>query len=1033
MAINILTCNINGLNDQTKRDNFFGFLKKSSFDLILLQETKSGPSTVKRWSDEWTGESIWNSGPSHSCCGVAVLSKSNISLNELNRDSHGRILNVMMKIDEHEMQVLNIYAPNVPRERRNFFCGLVEFSQDTGLPVLLAGDFNMVESLPLDTEGSNNAKYHTYGIDELGVFQNKYNLVDVFRFKFPAKREFTWRNQTVKCRLDRIYCPDKIAEKITFIKILPNPFSDHEFMAATVNFSKTKRGPGYWKLNCSLLEIEAHRQKIELLIQDWQTKKRSYKSISKWWDDCKLFVRAELQHISMQESAKNKKQIKRIENEIQRERQNANPNLDSIKEKRDALFQLQLPGVFIRTKQKLIEEGEKPSKFLYNLEKSQQRNKSITKIRTNDGTLTSEPGEILNSLASYYQNVYTKTNLCEDSQNYVLSHITKHLRDDENQFLNARLTSAELKEALFKFENGKSPGYDGFPAEFYKTFWHILEKDFEELAYEILFVEKKTSHSMKKSIISLIPKQGDLTDRKNWRPISLIGADYKIITKALALRLAKVMGKIIEPNQTCGIPGRNIFSNLHLVRDLIDYAEFKNLPSFILSIDQEKAFDKVDRAFLLKILHKFNLGENFISFIQTLYSDVSASVLNSGFMSIFFPTERGVRQGDPLSLLLYVFVAEALALVIRADSRIEGFPLPGTPKPLKIQQYADDSNFFARDVKSVRYFFEKVNIFEKASGSVINASKTRGLALGGFDPKNYSELDNIEWTNNTGFKILGVTFYTRLSRTTNFNWLVTLNKIEKQLKFLGLRILSLRGKTTLINTLAMSKVWFLANVLPIPEWVIERLHRAIFENLWQKTNYNPVKRETLFLPVKSGGLGILSPKEQSLALRLKTLFQLKECEEEKTHDFYYFSKYWLASSLVKFTKQNESWNFLRLNNFPKHWDNKMSQYYKTTVEILKNNGPLFYIPLKTTKNIYLEVAKNKKTVVPAERFWNSSFKTTMPWAQIWKKNFTSHACGPAQNILFRFLHNSLPSAVLLAKSTRQQIVQNNKCKTCGKI
>ena len=163
------------------------------------------------------------------------------------------------------------------------------------------------------------------------------------------------------------------------------------------------------------------------------------------------------------------------------------------------------------------------------------------------------------------------------------------------------------------------------------------------------------------------------------------------------------------------------------MRDLIDYAEFKNLPSFILSIDQEKVFDKVDRAFLLQLLQKFNLGENFISFVNTLYYEVLASVLNCGFLSASFSTEMGFRQGDPLSLLLYVFVAEALALVIRADSRIESLPLPGTSKPLKIQQYADDSNFFARDKKSVRYFFEKVKLFEKASGSVINTSKTKVL------------------------------------------------------------------------------------------------------------------------------------------------------------------------------------------------------------------------------------------------------------------------------------------------------------------
>ena len=157
----------------------------------------------------------------------------------------------MIKCVEKEMQVLNIYAPNVPRERRQFFGGLVDFSQDTQLPVVVAGDFNMVKSLPLDTEGSNNAKYHTRGIEELEVFQRKYSLVDVFRYKYPKKREFTWRNQTVKCRLDRIYCPERIAQKATYTNILPNNFSDHEFMTTNVNLKKTRRGPGYWKLNCS--------------------------------------------------------------------------------------------------------------------------------------------------------------------------------------------------------------------------------------------------------------------------------------------------------------------------------------------------------------------------------------------------------------------------------------------------------------------------------------------------------------------------------------------------------------------------------------------------------------------------------------------------------------------------------------------------------------------------------------------------------------------------------------------------------------
>ena len=153
MAINILTCNMNGLNNPTKRANFFGFLQNSSFDLILLQETGSGPNTVKRWGDEWLSASIWNSGPSSSCCGVAVLSKPNIELQELNRDKHGRMLSAAISYEKNELKIINVYAPNVPSERYDFFDGLHNFSKDTGLLVILTEGFNMVESVALDTQG----------------------------------------------------------------------------------------------------------------------------------------------------------------------------------------------------------------------------------------------------------------------------------------------------------------------------------------------------------------------------------------------------------------------------------------------------------------------------------------------------------------------------------------------------------------------------------------------------------------------------------------------------------------------------------------------------------------------------------------------------------------------------------------------------------------------------------------------------------------------------------------------------------------
>ena len=103
--------------------------------------------------------------------------------------------------------------------------------------------------------------------------------------------------------------------------------------------------------------------------------------------------------------------------------------------------------------------------------------------------------------------------------------------------------------------------------------------------------------SMKVSHTRVVFKKGDVKSLKNWRPISLLNVDYKICSKALSLRLAKVLQFIVSSDQTCSVPGRKISSNLHVLRDILDYIDRTNEPGILLSLDQEKAFDRVNRVF----------------------------------------------------------------------------------------------------------------------------------------------------------------------------------------------------------------------------------------------------------------------------------------------------------------------------------------------------------------------------------------------------------------------------------------------------
>ncbi len=104
--------------------------------------------------------------------------------------------------------------------------------------------------------------------------------------------------------------------------------------------------------------------------------------------------------------------------------------------------------------------------------------------------------------------------------------------------------------------------------------------------------------SCRRAVITLLPKKGDLRNIKNWRPVSLLCSDFKIISKALAIRLKEAIGWVIHVNQTYCVPNRSIFDNIYLIRDILDISRSLGLNIGLISLDQEKAFDRVEHNYL---------------------------------------------------------------------------------------------------------------------------------------------------------------------------------------------------------------------------------------------------------------------------------------------------------------------------------------------------------------------------------------------------------------------------------------------------
>ena len=399
-------------------------------------------------------------------------------------------------------------------------------------------------------------------------------------------------------------------------------------------------------------------------------------------------------------------------------------------------------------------------------------------------------------------------------------------------------------------ENDKSPGIDGIPIEFYKVFFPIIKNDLKYIYNKVLFNLQTTPKIWNQAIITLIPKKTEnLEELKYWRPISLLCTDYKILTKILSNRIREILPNIISIEQNCSVPQRTIFNNLFLIRDLIKYKTEKNDNFYLVQIDQEKAFDKIDRPFLFKTMEKLGISKTFINFIEILYKQNTSTITNNGFLSENVPMLRGLRQGCSLSLPLYVIQGEITTQNINKDQNIIGITIPNQRKKLKISQYADDSNFFLQNeesVKKVLNYFQKLQI---ATGSTINYEKTTVLPINTDQTSNLPQQIKIKQRYETT-KILGIQFNENLQVANSLNWTKIIEKITHQINKLSQRILSLKGKVQIINTLILSKISFLSNTFPIDLQTTLIIQEKIFKYLWNN-KHEQIARKNHFSPKKT--------------------------------------------------------------------------------------------------------------------------------------------------------------------------------------
>jgi len=293
-------------------------------------------------------------------------------------------------------------------------------------------------------------------------------------------------------------------------------------------------------------------------------------------------------------------------------------------------------------------------------------------------------------------------------------------------------TEDEMKALRSKMPN-TAPGPDGIHYGFWKqltdilsglqdgerpprTFWAV----FADITADI--AERGSSCAgFKNANVSLFYKKGDPTLVSNYRPISSMNTDCKMYTNLLNMQLAPWAVAKLHPDQKGFVPGRLMSDHTRLASEVVHLCDATGTPGFIVGLDQAKAYDRVDQDWLLRVLVAFGLPPDLILLLSDLTSGCKLRVrINSGY-SMYFTLRRGVRQGDPLSCLLFNFSIEPLAIKLRQV--VKGLSVPGL-RPVKVMLYADDVNLFLGANDSVREVSDCLTSVSSAISSKFNMDKT---------------------------------------------------------------------------------------------------------------------------------------------------------------------------------------------------------------------------------------------------------------------------------------------------------------------
>lgn len=878
--VRVISLNVNGINAADKRRSMFSKLREGGYDLCLLQECHSMQTTAHLWQSEWGGQVLFSHGASNSR-GVAILLRRDFEglVQQVVRDDLGRILLLQVQIGGMTYILGSVYAPTADRQEDQLqFLEVLESKPDMldTTNLILGGDLNIALDPNLDRKGVRTQPQGEQFRLRVIHFMDEQDLGDGWRIQNPQKRGYSFHRGQQASRIDYFLLSHHLLDFSKRLNIIPTALSDHSILTLTLEGKCNPKGPGLWRFDTTLLNNEQYVLQMIELLSDLSRQSCNAEPEAHWeWTkyEIRKFTRTFEKRLR-EEHRKKEKELNKLLTSLTERQDNGESGLEErLLATRDTLAELELvraQRIIFRSRYNWSQYGERSSRYFLNLEKRKTQNKVVSALRDDRGRLITDSKEILKYEHDFYQSLYSGDPSAQPIPMEPPFRDPPQISRHHKEALERPLSGVELKTALTQLNRGKCPGTDGLSVDFYLRFWSLIEDPLLK-CLESANASGRLTTEQRRGIINLIPKKdADRSNLSNWRPITLLNTDYKIFTKALALRVQSCVKEVISPDQTGFLPGRYIGTNIRTITDAMQELQRSEDGGWVFSCDFRKAFDTVSWDLIARALEWFGFGERFRDMVGLLFVEPETAILNNGFSSAYFRPSRGVRQGCCLSPYLFIMAAETLALQIRQNESIRGVKL-GTIE-LKTTLFADDLTCFTKDRASLERLIALIGDYEKDSGLSINLNKSK-ITPAKKEQTTDDSISGIEVTHQ--FQTLGVWFTNQQSPSFDYdrNFKPILSKMRTCCESWAHRSLSIKGKITVINTLITSRLQYICSMIYTPTRVLDEVRKMITQFIWSGRR-SKIAYATLIQLTQNGGLKLADLETRIKVIMLRWISRL---------------------------------------------------------------------------------------------------------------------------------------------------------------